>query len=87
MCQSLYAEIIATVISSLKWLRWPALNPVKVGKHIEARIPLRFMSRTRSWTSYTPGRISAKPAGSRPHSSGGQDTTALSPLTPVGRPR
>ena len=49
-------------------------------------MPLRFMSRTRSWTSYTPGRISAKPAGSRPHSSAGQDTTALSPLTPCGLP-
>src|ERR1700754_3121320 len=44
------------------------------------------MSRTRSWTSYTPGRISAKPAGSRPHSSAGQDTTAFSPLTPCGLP-
>ena len=49
-------------------------------------MPLRFMSRTRSWTSYTPGRISAKPAGSRPHSSAGHDTTALSPLTPCGLP-
>ena len=33
-----------------------------------------------------PGRISAKPAGSRPHSSAGQDTTALRPLTPCGLP-
>ena len=67
-------------------LRCRAENPVNVGKHIDARMPLRFMSRTRSWTSYTPGRISAKPAGSRPHSSAGQDTTALSPLTPCGLP-
>ena len=35
-----------------------ALNPAMVGKHIEARTPLAFMSRTRSWTSKQPGRSS-----------------------------
>src|SRR3954454_4144838 len=53
---------------------------------MDARIPLRFMSRTRSWMSYAPGRISAKPIGSKPHSSLGQLTTALSPMEPISWP-
>ena len=42
---------MTSVVSSRCMLRWRAEKPVNVGKHIEARIPLRFMSRTRSWTS------------------------------------
>ena len=35
-----------------------ALNPAIVGKFIDARTPLAFMSFTRSWTSKQPGRSS-----------------------------
>ena len=38
------------ILVRLRWKK-PALKPAKDGKHIDARIPLRFMSRTRSWMS------------------------------------
>ena len=49
-------------------------------------MPLRFMSRMRSCTSYAPGRISAKLVGSIPQSSFGQVTTALRPIDPAVAP-
>jgi hypothetical protein len=56
-----------------------ALNPAIVGKHIDARTPFTFMSRTRSWTSKQPGRSSDRAPGSKPHSSLGQPTVAAIP--------
>src|SRR5215207_4812022 len=84
MCQSLYACTVARArsLSEASW-NMPPANPAKVGKHIDAKMPLRFMSRTRSWMSYAPGRISAKPIGSKPHSSLGQLTTAFRPIEPI----
>src|SRR6187399_880079 len=87
MCQSLYARIMAFVVSSWTWRKWPALKPANVGKHIDAVMPLTSMSRTRAWMSYEPGRISSKPVGSKPHSDFGHDTTAFRPTTPVWLPR
>ena len=69
-------------MSCASW-NMPPANPAKVGKHIDASMPLRFMSRTRSWMSYAPGRISAKPTGSKPHSSLGHVTTAFRPIDPI----
>ena len=37
-------------LSAASWKVRP-LKPAKVGKHIDARTPLRFMSRIRSWMS------------------------------------
>ena len=56
-----------------------ALKPAIVGKHIEARMPLTFMSRTRSWMSKQPGRSSLNVPGLKPHSSRGQPTVAAMP--------
>src|SRR4051794_34543245 len=77
-----------SVDSSLSGASWKKLdaNPAKEGKHIDASTPLRFMSRTRSSTSCAPGRISAYAEGSKPHSSLGHDTTALSPEDPADLP-
>ena len=69
-------------MSCASW-NMPPANPAKVGKHIDASTPLRFMSRTRSWMSYAPGRISANPTGSKPHSSLGHVTTAFRPIDPT----
>ena len=87
MCQSLYAWTVASA-RSLSCASWnmPPANPAKVGKHIDASTPLRFMSRTRSWMSYAPGRISANPTGSKPHSSLGHVTTAFRPIDPTAWP-
>ena len=49
---------------------------------MDARTPLRSMSRTRSSTRYAAGRISARALGLRPHSSLGQETVALRPKMP-----
>jgi hypothetical protein len=72
-------------LSAASWKNRP-LKPVKDGKHIDARMPFRFISRTRSWTSYVPGRISAKVLGFKPHSSLGQLTTAFRLVEPLQTP-
>src|SRR5690606_31876711 len=56
-----------------------ALNPAIVGKFMDARTPLAFMSLTRSCTSKQPGRSSEYAPGLKPHSSRGQPTVAAMP--------
>ena len=80
MCQSLYACSITSEISrSRASVNVRALKPAIVGKHIDARTPFAFMSRTRSCTSKQPGRSSWKLPGLNPHSSRGQPTVAAMP--------
>ena len=88
MCQSLYAfSMISDRSRSGGSRKILALNPAMVGKHIDWNTPLTFMSRTRSWMSYAPGRISANPQGSQPYSSCGHEATAFSPMgAPTGSP-
>ena len=80
MCQSLYA-LSMTSDSSLSpaSVKVRALKPAMVGKHIDARVPLAFMSRTRSCTSQQPGRSSLNEPGLKPHSSRGHPTVAAMP--------
>src|SRR5262249_52633752 len=67
MCQSLYALTIVSArsgsVAAALWNSWPA-NRGNDGKHNDPRTPLTFMSLTRSWMSYTPGRTSSYDVGS-----------------------
>ena len=69
------AEVACRACALNNWPQKPGID----GKHSEPSTPFTFMSRTRSWMSYAPLRISSNAVGSKPYSSGGRPATALSP--------
>ncbi len=75
----------ASSLSSRRANSWPQ-NWGKDGKHIDPSTPLALMSRTRSWTSKQPRRISSRELGSMPYSSGGRPTTAFRPTLGISLP-
>ena len=80
-CQSLKARMQASPrsLSAAREYTAPQKPETSEGKHSEAQMPARSMSRMRASMSKQPGRISSKRAGSMLHSARGRPTTALSP--------